>query len=115
MKSRRTMPILRQTGRNLRRQFHQVPASFPNSVKEANMHYKTIILELLKQHRAIYNQLRSTRMLLPTMERFAGELKTSHEVWKECLSRARPGSDPSQIASAALECPLKELWDSLDS
>ena len=46
---------------------------------------------------------------------YARELKTSHEAWKETLSQARPGSDPSQIASEALEMALKELEDRLPS
>jgi len=53
--------------------------------------------------------------MLPTMERYAAELKTRHEAWKECLSLAMPGSDPSQIASEALELALKELEDRLPS
>jgi hypothetical protein len=77
------------------------------------MHYKTIILELLQQHPEIHNQLRSKRMLLPTLELHARQLKTRHEAWRERLSRARPGSDPSQVASEALEIALKELEDFL--
>ena len=77
------------------------------------MHYKTIILELLQQNAEIHNYLRSKRMLLPTLELHARQLKTRHEAWRERLSRARPGSDPSQVASEALEIALKELEDSL--
>ena len=79
------------------------------------MHYKTIVLELLQQYPEIHDQLRSKRMLLPTMERHARQLKARHEVWKDRLSQARPGSDPSQIASEALEIALKELTDFLHS
>ena len=53
--------------------------------------------------------------LLPTLETYAKELKTSHEAWKETLSQAKPGSDPSQIASEAMEMALKELEDRLPS
>ena len=77
--------------------------------------YKTIVLELLKQHPEIHNQLRSDRMLLPMLDRYARELKASHEAWKELLSQLRPGSDPRQIASEALEMASKELEDRLPS
>ena len=77
------------------------------------MQYKTIALELLKRHRGTYNQLRKNRAVLPAMEELAGRLKTSHEAWKNRLAETRPGSDPSQISSEALEFALKELEDSL--
>jgi hypothetical protein len=76
------------------------------------MHYKTIVLELLQQRPAIYEPLRSRRMLLPAVERLASELKAGHEAWKESLTQERPGS-PSQIASEALELALQELEGSL--
>ena len=79
------------------------------------MQYKTIILELLQQRPQMHHQLRKDRKLLPTMERYARELKASHEAWKENLSGLRPGSDQSQIASEALEMALKELEDRLPS
>jgi hypothetical protein len=77
------------------------------------MQYKTMVLELLQQHPEIHERLRKQRTLLPAMEFYAEELKTSHEAWKQSLSRERPGSDPSQIASEALEIALKELADCL--
>ena len=77
------------------------------------MQYKTIVLELLEQHPEIHEQLRKERKLLPTMERLASELKTSHEAWKAQLLQATPGSDPSQIASEALEMAVEELEQSL--
>lgn len=79
------------------------------------MHYKTIILKLLQQRPGMYNQLRKSRKLLPTVEHYARELKTSHEAWKDLLSQAKPGSDQSQVASEALELALKELEDRLPS
>ena len=79
------------------------------------MQYKTIVLELLKQRPELHNQLRSNRMLLPTLERYARELKANHETWKDRLSQAKPGSDQSQIASEALEVALNELEGFLDS
>ena len=79
------------------------------------MQYKTIIFELLQQRPQMHDQLRKSRKLLPTLELYARELKTSHEAWKEMLSQTRPGSDPSQIASEALEMALKEMEDRLPS
>ncbi len=77
------------------------------------MLYKTMVLELLNQRRDMLEQLRRTGSLLPTLEHYAKELKTNHEVWKELLSLAQPGSNPSQTASAALEIALKKLKDRL--
>ena len=77
------------------------------------MQYKTIALELLRQQTELYERLRTTRMLMPAMERCANELKASHEAWKETLSRAKPGSDPIQIASEAMEMAIQELESSL--
>ena len=79
------------------------------------MQYKTMILELLKQRPRMHDQLRKERKLLLTMERYAKELRTSHLAWKELLSPLRPGSDPSQIASEALEMALKEFQERLPS
>jgi hypothetical protein len=79
------------------------------------MQYKTIVLELLKERTQLHEQLRLTRRLLPTLETCAKELKASHESWMETVSQAKPGSDPSQIASEALELAVKELEDRLPS
>ena len=79
------------------------------------MLFKTIVLELLRQRPELHEQLRSQRLLLPTLERYASELKTSHETWKSLLAQANPYSDESQIASQALEMALKELEDRLPS
>ena len=75
------------------------------------MQYKTIVLELLKERTELHEQLRLTRRLRPTLETCARELKASHESWKESLSLTKPGSEPSQIASEALEIAIKELDD----
>jgi hypothetical protein len=79
------------------------------------MHYKTIVLELLEQHPEIHNELCRNRMLIPTLDRYSADLKASHEAWMDRLSQAKPGSDPSQIASEALEIALKELEEYLHS
>ncbi len=77
------------------------------------MQYKTIVLELLQQRPEIHDQLRKDRMLLPTLQRYASELKISHETWKDRLDRAKPGSDPSQLASEALEMAVRDTENRL--
>ncbi len=79
------------------------------------MHYKTIVLELMKQYTEIHDQLRRSRALLPTLELYAGQLRSRHEIWQEHLSQTRPGSDPRQTANEALEIALQELKDFLRS
>jgi hypothetical protein len=83
--------------------------------KEETMHYKTIILEMLEQRPKMREVLRQSRKLLPTLEFYASELKDSHEEWKDRLLQANPDSDPSQIASEAMELALKDLEDRLPS
>ena len=82
---------------------------------ETKMHYKTMVHELVKSHPMIHDLLRRKRLLLPALDRFAVELKRRHDALKDQLSQKRPGSDPSQISSEALEIALKELEDSLHS
>jgi hypothetical protein len=79
------------------------------------MQYKTIVYELLMQRPEMHEQLRKERKLLITLELYAKELKTSHDGWKELLRPLRPGSDPSQVSSEAMELALKELEDRLPS
>ena len=73
------------------------------------MQYKSIVLQLLEQQPEIYNQLRRQKQVLPTMEHYARELRSLHLAWQETLAQATPGSDPSQIASEALEMATAEL------
>jgi ABC-type uncharacterized transport system ATPase subunit len=79
------------------------------------MQYKTIVHELLLQRPLMCEELRKNRRLLATLERYAGELKASHEAWQKILVQIRPGSDQRQISSEALEIALKELEDRLSS
>lgn len=79
------------------------------------MQYKTMILELLQQRPQVHDRLRKDRKLLPAMELYAKELKAGHEAWKQLLSQLRPGSDPNQVSSEALEIALKEMEDRLPS
>jgi hypothetical protein len=90
---------------------------YPIHLKETHMpyKYKTIVLELLEQQTELHERLRITRRLLPTLEAWAKELKVSHEAWEETLLQTKPGSDPIQISSEALEIALKELEDRMPS
>lgn len=87
----------------------------PLNPMETTMQYKSMVLELLKERTELHQQLRKESRLLTTMERYAKELKTSHQAWKELLAQLRPGSNPSQVANEALEIALKELEDRLPS
>jgi hypothetical protein len=88
----------------------------PNLRKEVTvMHYKTIALGLIQEQPELYERLRSSKRLLPAMDAYATELKASHEALKEQLSESRPHSDPSQIASEAMELAVQELIDRLSS
>ncbi len=79
------------------------------------MQYKTMALELLKEKTELYEELRLTHRLLPTLETLGTELKASHKKWEQVLAVAKPGSEASQLASEALEMALKELEDRLAS
>jgi len=77
------------------------------------MQYKTIVLEMLKERTELHQQLRKERKLLTEMERYARELKASHEAWKEQLLKVRPESEATQISSEAFEMALRELEERL--
>ena len=77
------------------------------------MHYKTITLELLRQYPALHQQLQSSGTLLQTLEHYAALLKARHLTWMDTLASQRPGRDPSQISSEALEMALQDLRDAL--
>ena len=71
--------------------------------------YKTIALELLKARPQFYRQLCQEQKALETMEACAVRLKQDHGAYRERLSKARPGSDPQQIASEAMELAIRDL------
>jgi hypothetical protein len=77
------------------------------------MQYKTIVLELLIQRPRLHVRLKQQHLLISTLEQYAKNLKTSHEAWETQLSQAKPGSDPAQIASEALEIAIQELENGL--
>jgi hypothetical protein len=75
--------------------------------------YKTIILELLQEKPDVYEHLRSTKRLLPTLEVYAKELKALHETWMEMIRQERPHSDPIQVSSEALDLAVVGIHDRL--
>jgi hypothetical protein len=77
--------------------------------------YKTIALTLIQDCPERYERLRSTKRPLTAMDAYALDLKNSHERWKEEIARKRPGSDPSQISSEALELAIEDLRHSLSA
>lgn len=79
------------------------------------MQYKTICLQMIQDRPQMYDRLLKQRTLLPTLERFARQLKTSHQDWKERLSKTRPGYSEIQIGAEALELALRQVGLSSDS
>ena len=77
--------------------------------------YKTIVLRLLEDRPEMHDRLHRNRTLLRAVNHSAGQLKASHEVWKERLARTNPGESECQIASEALELAIEELEDNLTS
>jgi hypothetical protein len=75
--------------------------------------YKTIVLELLQDRPILHEQLRQSRTMLESLNHLAMALRACHNYWMNQLAAARPGSDPMQISSEALEMALQELQESL--
>lgn len=71
------------------------------------MQYKTIVLALIQERPGLYEQLRSSKRLLPAMDAYAIELRDSHLAWQAEILKQRPGCDPSQAASEALEMAIE--------
>jgi len=79
------------------------------------MMYKTICLELIQERPELYEELRSSKRLLPTMDAYAIQLKASHEELLSRLREANPGHDPIQLDIEALEIALEEFQERLPS
>ena len=73
------------------------------------MLYQTIVLELIQDRPRFYQELRTSKRLLPSVESYATDLRESHLAWKATLAWQQPGSDPSLIASEALELATFDL------
>ena len=79
------------------------------------MHYKTIALEMIQDRPRLYEDLRTSKRLLPSMESYAVDLRDSHLAWQATLASQRPGSDPTLIASEAMELAVADLTKRLPS
>lgn len=75
--------------------------------------YKTIVYEMLQDRPILHERLRANGTLLPTMEQLAVAFRACHLNRIKELAEARPGSEPAQLSSEALEMALQELQDSL--
>src|SRR5262249_26518624 len=75
----------------------------------------TIVLELIQKRPTYHRRLCGLRLMLPTLDQLARELKSNHEDWKKTLTEVTPGRDPFWIASDALERAIQELQDRLPS
>ena len=75
--------------------------------------YKTIVHELLLDHPMLHERLRREGTLLESMEQLAAAFRACHLSRMKELIQSRPGSDPAQLSSEALEIALQELRDSL--
>ena len=73
------------------------------------MMYKTIVLDLIQNRPRLYEELLSSRRLLPAMDAYAIDLKAIHEAWIAQLNQARPGSNPMQVEIEALEVAIEEF------
>jgi hypothetical protein len=80
--------------------------------KETIMHFKTIVLEILQNRPELHEKLRLSRTLLTTLNLYSHRLKANHEAWMDRLSRVKPDSERSQLASEALEIAVQEMEDS---
>src|ERR1700722_16039783 len=91
-----------------------MPAPYPQ--EKTPMHYKTIVLEMLKdQYPTLHEQLRASRTLLLTLDTLAAELKAGHEAGTGRYCEANPGKDRRQMMSEALEPAIQDLRDRLPS
>jgi hypothetical protein len=77
--------------------------------------YKTIVLELIQEQPELYEQLRSTKRLLPAVDAYAIDLRSLHEAWQKAIALTRPALDPGQSAAEALEMAIEDLQERLPS
>ena len=79
------------------------------------MQYKTIVLELIRQHRKLHERLCQSDTLLTTLDEMALQLRSRHLELIEAFSQQAPGVDPVQFQSPAFEMAMQELEDCLAS
>lgn len=79
------------------------------------MHYKTVMRELLEARPILRDRLERYRLILPTLDYYAAELRTTHQRWIRMLTPGRPDSERAQLSSEALELAIEELRERLPS
>lgn len=79
------------------------------------MQYKTIIHGLLENRPKMHEHLRKKRLVLPTVNRLARQLRKRHLAWIDLLAEEQPEISAVQLASQALEYAVKELEKALPS
>jgi hypothetical protein len=67
--------------------------------RRRRMLYKTIVLELIQSHPVLHNRLRLSRKLMTEMERYASDLRTSHQEY----SQSHPQDTALELAVADIE------------
>ena len=87
----------------------------PIAPEETMAQYKTIALELIQEQPEFHEQLRASRTLLQAVNDYATALRTVHRTLMEELTLAKPGIDPAQLSSEALEMAIQDLRDHLPS
>jgi hypothetical protein len=68
---------------------------------------------MIQEYPALYEQLHSSKRLLPAIDQYAIELKTLHNYWKDQLSLRRLESHPAQLASEAMELAVETMTSRL--
>lgn len=79
------------------------------------MNYQTITLGLIQANPHRHERLRASRMLLPTMEAYARDLRSRHLDLIDQLQARQPHIDPRLIANRAMELAVAELESRLSS
>ena len=73
------------------------------------MQYKTIVLQLIRNHPQLHYQLRQARQLLDATEACSMSLKQRHEELTTTLGQKSPSRNPQQLSQEALEIALEEF------
>jgi hypothetical protein len=73
------------------------------------MLYKTMVLGLLESRPQLHDRLLHSRILLQVLDTCSTDLRTRHLSLRDRLLQQKPGSNPIQITSEAMEIALKEL------
>ena len=79
------------------------------------MHYKTIVLELLKQQPEMYGELIRSNSLISTLNQLASQLRESHLTILDQLTQKEPNQSQLLLKSEAMEIAVSQLQESLQT